>query len=155
MKVKIAAGAEFDVLTQKEMEQSLKGMMTSWVSEVSRGDRYRRFSVFGDIADTALSIGGTPAQDIGPDEGFVWAVKRLAIANYDPTAESLDLYINGTDSSAVVEPGLARYSSYDANQLVLYPGERLWVAGTDLTSTGRVWVTGQARELPISLLWRL
>jgi hypothetical protein len=155
VKFKIAAGAEIDLLTQGELKDTLRGMMTSWVAEVSMGDRYRRFSAYGDIADSALSIGGTPEQEIGPDEGFVWSVKRLAVTNYDPDAEALGLYINGTDSSGVVEPILSRYNPYDANQLILYPGERLWIAGSSLTSSGRVWVTGQARELPISLLWRL
>jgi hypothetical protein len=157
VKVKIAAGAEFDIMTAKEMRGELDGAMKSWLAEVARGDRYRRFATYGDIgAAGGLSIGtGGDQPVIGPSSGFVWAVRRLAFTNYDPTAENMALYVSSADDSATIKPVLATYESFDSTQLVLYPGETLVVDAAGMASTGRVWMTGQARELPISLAWRL
>jgi hypothetical protein len=156
MKFKIQAGGELDILTQKEMHDELKGAMSSWITEVSRGDRYRRFAIFGDSsAGTAVTIGDTAVQSVGPAEGFVWSIKRLALSSgFDPATHTLALFINSPDNSALVHPDLSAYNAFDENQLVLYPGDRLLVTGTATAST-RIWLTGQARELPISLAWRL
>ena len=154
-KFKIQAGAEIDVLTENEMRKGLKDFAASWMAETTRGDKYRRFSTFADISGAEVTIGAGAQPRIGPAEGFIWAVKRIALTNYDPSAETLALYLNSTESSAVVHPSLVVYNAFDSTQLVMYPGDTLVVYGSSLSSTGRVWLTGQARELPIGLAWRL
>ena len=157
MKFKIAAGAEADILSEKELRGALKDLQTSWMSEVSRGDRWRRFSAYGDSDGAGLvTIGDGLSQYLGPEAGMVWSVTRLAVTNYDPVAPAtnrLNLSVNSTESSDLIRPGIPTFSSFSPG-IVLMGGDRLYVSGTAAVSS-RVWVTGQARELPVSLLWRL
>jgi hypothetical protein len=157
-KVKLQAGAEIDFLNKKEMHEELNAMMTSWVGEVSRGDRYPRFKMYGTIAGGQVSIGTEDAQLVGPDEGFCWSLRRLAIVggSYAPATDSLGLYL-GTDlnpSSVIQPPSLAKYNAYEAGEMVLMPGDQIVVAG-GVAGAGKMWVTGQVRELPIPLLYRM
>lgn len=157
MKFKIQAGAEIDVATKKEVRDEIEAARTSWIGEVARGDRFRRFSAYA-YSDAAGTVAvGQTGQYIGPAEGFVWSVTRFAVTSgYDPATQVLSLTLgsDATTGSAVIIPDLGTYNDLSGNQLVLYPGDRLYVVGT-VAASSRVWVTGQARELPISLAWRL
>jgi hypothetical protein len=156
MRFKIHAGGELDIPSAKEIRAEVDGAMSSWAAEIGRGDKYRRFSVFGTIAGGLLSIGDQSTERVGPEAGFVWSVKRLALYNYNPDTEGneLNLYVSSPNASALVMPAMDNYNSFDANQLVLYGGETLYVDGTHV-GDGKVWLTGQARELPVGLVWRL
>jgi hypothetical protein len=156
MRFKVQAGAEIDIPSAQEIRAEFDGAMTSWAAEIGRGDKYRRFSTVGIVSGGLLNIGQHTDQRVGPEAGFVWAVKRLALSNYNPDTEgnALDLYVSSPNSSALVMPDMDNYNSFDANQLVLYGGETLYVSGTHV-GDGRVWLTGQARELPVGLAWRL
>lgn len=156
MKTKIQAGATLDLINKDEMRDVLQTVTKDWFNQVGRGDRYRRFSAWGDISGGAVTIGGAEQLDhtLGPAEGFVWAVQRIGIHNLD-SADSLALYINDDGPSALVHPGITTYQDFGQTQLVLYPGDTLLLTGSSLTDTGIVTVTGQARELPMPLAWRL
>lgn len=153
MKFKIAAGAEFDVLTEKELRTGMRDVLASMTAELAAGDRYRRFQAYADISGSAVTIGDRE-QQIGPAEGFVWSVKRLAVVASDD-ADTFAVHIGDTSTSSMVHPAVGPYTAFDSNQLVMYPGDRLVVAGSSLASTGRVWVTGQVREIPVQMVWRL
>lgn len=155
MKFKIQAGAEIDVATKKEVRDEIAAAKTSWLAEVARGDRYRKFSAYGDSDALGAIVIGARDQRIGPAEGFVWSVTRLAIIGYDPATQSLALATDDlATGSSVIIPKLSTYHDLSGNQLVIYSGDQLYVAGTVAAST-KVWITGQARELPMPLAWRL
>jgi hypothetical protein len=84
----------------------------------------------------------------------VWSVQRLALVGIS-SSETVKLSINDDGASAVVHPAMGRYQDFNDYGLVLYPGDTLLVTATGLTSTGTVTLTGQARELPLPLAWRL
>lgn len=154
--VKLQAGAKLDVLNKRELKETLDTVTRDWFSQVARGDRYRRFSASGTIAGAAVSIGGAVQRDavLGPAEGFVWAVQRIALHGLD-LLETVELHLNDDGPASVVHPAVDQYHAFGPYELVLYPGDTLLVVGTGLTSTGTVTVTGQARELPLPLAWRL
>lgn len=153
---KLQAGAKIDILNRKELKEVLDTATRDWFNQVARGDRFRRIAASAAIAGTALEIGGPAARDavLGPADGFVWAVQRLALVGLAST-ETVQLSLNDAGASAVVHPAMGRYQSFGQFDLVLYPGDTLLIEGTGLTSTGIVTLTGQARELPVPLAWRL
>lgn len=154
MKFKIQAGAEIDVATRDEVRQEIAAVRSSWMAEVAKGDRFVSFSGFADITAGEVLIGAT-GEAIGPQPGFVWSVTRLALTNYDPTTDAVAIYRGDVSDSATVIPLMdRRHELFSGNELVLYPGDTLQAAGS-VTGSGRVWLTGQARELPVSLAWRL
>lgn len=166
MKTKLQAGATLDLISKDELKDVLKTVRQDWFNQVARGDRYRRFSASGTIAGGALTIGGATQRDgtLGPAEGFVWALKRVAVfglTTFTPGppgsvfTEPLRLFLNDDGPSSLVHPAVQGYQSFQTDEVVMYPGDTLLVTGTSLVSTGVVTITGQARELPMPLAWRL
>lgn len=164
--VKLQAGAKIDVLNRAELKSVMDAATRDWFNQVARGDRYRRFSGAATIDGAGgLEIGGAAARDatLGPAEGFVWAVQRIAVSGLTTTTgtplaaatEPVELFLNDDGASALVHPAIEGYADFGQYSLVLYPGDTLLVKGTGLTSTGIVTVTGQAREVPLPLAWRL
>ncbi len=154
-KVKIAAGAEFDVLTRSEVKEELAAFRANWWSEAQRGDRFRRILLQATVnAAGYVEFGGNSGEGAaGPADGFVWSVKRLAHSGVE---EALDLYINDPSPGSYVGafPNV-RYWAFDNGQLVLYPGDTLVAAGTNWTVAQIATLTGAVRELPIALAWRI
>lgn len=149
---KIHAGAEFDMLTQRELEETLARQQVNWRMEVQRGIRWRRFSAFADVSGAgAVVLGDKDTELIGPPEGFVWMLKRVSVTGYDPTTAALALYQGSASGSAVIHPKLA---VYNAMEEVLYAGDHLVMSGT-ATANARVWVTGLVKEAPQALAWKL
>lgn len=152
-KFKINAGAEIETATKKEVEEVVRAASINWIGEVSRGDRYKRFSTYGTILGNEVQIGINSTQKIGPEAGFVWSVLRLAIS---VEASNVDLYINDISTSSLVYPDMPRYFNPAVAEIVLYGGETLiWDVDHTADDGTPVWVTGQIRELPVSLAWRL
>lgn len=152
-KFKLNAGAEFDTITAEEMRGVLADAMRSWAVETTRGVRFSRIIGQGTIASGSVEIAG-PA--LGPASGFVWDVRRLRVIG-GAAADVFTVYVNSTDVSGEVcttDDFTKRLMAFD-EQLVLYPGDVLHIKGTSLAGTGQVTVTGQVRELPVTLAWRL
>lgn len=161
MKTKIQAGAELDLLNKDELKEVMKTVTKDWFAQVSRGDRYTRFSASATTAGNAFVIDGSQHiyQRLGPAEGFVWSVQRLAVHGLAAADRALvELYLNDDGPSSIVHPSLAGgYVDFGQTQLVMYPGDTLLVKGTGLAATDGTVVTigAQARELPMPLAWRI
>jgi hypothetical protein len=163
--VKLAAGAKLDVLNRAELKQVLDQSTRDWFNQVARGDRYRRFSAKGTIATGALLIDGAQQtnQQLGPQEGFVWAVQRVAVQGLTTvtgtpavaTTEPLQVFLNDDGPSSLVHPAVVGYQDFGQYSVVMYPGDTLLFKGSGLASTGQITVTGQVREVPLPLAWRL
>lgn len=165
METKLAAGQTINTLTKDEFKDAMDTVTRDWFNQVSRGDRYRRFSGEGTVAAGLLEIGGPSALDanLGPKDGFVWAVQRIAVKGLttyagDPSAASTEpvaLFLNDTGPSSLVHPQITGYQAFGSYELILYPGDTLLVTGQSLTHTGIITLTGMAREVPLPLAWRL
>lgn len=162
-KFKLQAGAFIDTLTQPEIAKTLTQFITSWRLETQRGDTYRHFSATG-TADASgnLVIGGSDAtrSGLGPEESMVWGVSRIAVTGAAGTTPILSLFRNSADPSTIIRGSLAlvngnAYQEYGSPGLVLNPGTNILLTGTALTAGSAVTLTGDCRELPASMLWRM
>lgn len=156
MKFKIQAGAELDLLTKDEVRAELERFATNWRTEVARGIRYRRFSLYGDsTSGGVLSIGESGDQKAGPGTGFCWLLKRLSVSGaYDPAGgDELAFYHSSSENgSSLINAALPQVSDVEE---FFGPGETLVFAGASLTASTRFWVTGQVLEAPEALAWKL
>lgn len=160
-KFKIAAGAEIDVMSKDEAEHVIQKSRASWVAEIAAGVKFRRFSASSYVRqDASLTIGGPedPFNDLGPADGFVWDVRRLRITGHAP-ADTIGVYVGDMSASqliATTKDVIGSLFTFD-KQAILQPGEQLVIGGQALTTGGGTYVTvsGQVRELPVSLAWRL
>ena len=156
--VKLQAGAKLDLLNKAELKSVIDAASRDWFGQVSRGDRWPRFHAQGVVAgDATLSIGGAafPDSGLGPAEGFLWSVTRIAFAGLSAN-DVMSLHLNDDGAGSLVTPHIVSgYQSFDLGELVLYPGDVLLALGAALTATGTITMTGQYRELPMPLAWRL
>jgi hypothetical protein len=164
VRVNLQLGAELDVLTKDEARAALDGALANWQAEFARGRRYRRFSAQAAVVGGAITIGpGVDGDGLGPDEGFVWSVKRLTVSGFSAANDTVDLFLNDRSGTTLVEPGIARAGSstggvrkWGSNQLVLQAGDRLLISGAGLAvETTRIVVAGQTLEAPAALIWSL
>lgn len=98
-------------------------------------------------------------QFIGPNQGYVWSIRRLT-ANGLGTGTSPDLLnIYRNDSSA--DPmwqlnGNNWGYSFGPTEMLLLPGEKLVAASLgSLVSTSQITLTGDVNELPQAMLGKL
>lgn len=159
MKQKFNAGADLDMLTRDEVREVLESSQKSWFNEVAKGDRYKRFSIQAPVlAAGTVVIGEDNLTRVGPNDGFVWSLKRLnlvATTAFDFTSDFTYLYINDAHPSSMVRQITAAYTQFGNNEVVLYPGDSLVVTSVSLTAGEIVTMSGAMRELPISMAWRL
>lgn len=157
MKVKLEAGANLDFITKDEMREVMHEANRSWVAETSNGIRYARIYATGVIAGGVLNIGGALSTgELGPAPGFVWDIRRLQIVGLQ-TADVATIYMNDANPTSEIADttSVTGKAFLWSEQVILYPGDSLWVVGTGLTATGTITVTGQVREVPVTLAWRL
>ncbi|MGH7743501.1 MAG: hypothetical protein ACREQ5_01585 [Candidatus Dormibacteria bacterium] len=157
-KVKLTAGAEIDLLNKHEMIEALQHVQ-SWMAETAQGIRYSRFQASQIPTGNAVDFGGPEFQgdQLGPDPGFIWDVRRLRIVGCN-NADIVTIFINGAENSMQLDDSRDNLhrTFYWAQQVVLYPGEQMRFVGTGLNaSTAQITITGQVREIPITLAWKL
>lgn len=156
MKFKLQAGAEFDMLTPKEMREGLESFARDWMVEAAKGPRSIRFSSNGTVdAAGDLLIGGDSGVEVGrvgPDQNMLWSVKRISFVGL-ADGETVSICIGGL--SHVVNPTAGVYSKFGSDELVLLPGDKLAIIGTSLTAAERVLMYGSAFEMPVQQMYRL
>jgi hypothetical protein len=162
VKFKFNAGAEFDVLTQKELEHSLKAFGRDWMVELAKGPRTINFFGSGVIsAAGTLSMGGESADPStgrwGPDQGMVWAIKRWNVRGLTDTHDTLSAWNTVNTAGRSIIDGITGYNRFGSDELVLRGGESLMFTGTGLATAAatKIYVSGAAWELPVTLMYKL
>ena len=98
-------------------------------------------------------------QVTGPNQGFVWSIRRLA-ANGLGTGTSpdiLNVYRNGTGVAPVWQLNGNNWGySFGPTEMLLLPGEKLIAASLgSLVSTTQITLTGDAIEVPQAMIGKL
>lgn len=151
MKVKLEAGASLDLLTKSEVDEVLR----SWHNEVRAGVKYPLFSAQA-VADANGLVSFT-ADTLGPAEGFVWDVRRLAVyaPSWDTATDLARIYINEPSPARLVAWNVATQLQFEPHALVLNYGSTLYITGGVMTVGDVFTITGQAKEVPYQLGWSL
>ena len=159
MKAKLELGAELDMLTKNELDQSLS-KISSWQRDAAQG--LKAFDVprlFGAVSGAAISLGADQpeGQYLGPKSGFYWKIGRISIDGL-AAADEVKLYKGPSG-------GGGRFVTWIAGQpgvyhpgscaLILKPGDYLSIVGTGLTATGQIVVTGEGVSAPGEMMWKL
>jgi hypothetical protein len=160
MKFKLSAGGEIDILTRRELSETLREVARDWQVEASRGPRPIRWWGMGTVDSAgALSMGGEGADMAtsgrwGPDPGFVWAVKRWNLRNIED-GKTISAWINDNNDSRSIRDGLTGYNDFGSDELVLLSADRLLFTGSGMTAGRVITVAGGAWELPATMMYRL
>lgn len=145
MRSKFEMGAEFDTLTQSEVNRTLHERLAEQTQDImreqARGLKYMRIpETPTTVANSAFTLNGS-TQGLGPRSGFVWAIRRLVIwgLTAGATPDVANLYRNRTTGAPVWQFNGNNFGyTFGKLELLLLEGEHL-----DLVSSGTIAATGQ------------
>ena len=98
-------------------------------------------------------------QIIGPNEGYVWSIRRLSCNGLGTgtTPDILNIYRNGTGVAPCWQLNGNNWGySFGPTELLLLPSEQLIAASLgSMTSTAQITLTGDAIEVPMQMIGKL
>jgi hypothetical protein len=160
----LRVGGHIDVLDKKELDDSLT-KQTKMLLKAAEGVKHFYFSAAGLIAGGSVTIPGPQSGNVGqlqqptlgPEDGFVWTIQRVTIDGLTTGTDKIIFYRN------YVSPQTHLYSVTGATEFyhpgghasVLRGGDQLVAAGTGLTSTGTLTLSGEAFEAPAEMIAKL
>lgn len=120
MKFKLTGGAELDLLTKDELKETLQDYYDKLQPKIT----YRHIPL-----QILRNSGGEAVITNGPDAGFIWSIKLLAINTWGGAPANIYLYVSQyTRMNALVEYATNTAvitQAFTGEQLVLHPGQRL------------------------------
>lgn len=150
MEVELKAGAKIDMLSPGELKDALGDFKTALLT----GIQYKRVAWAG-MTDASGAI--STLTDIGPRPGYVWSIKRIVISVGGGNGGTAALSVNDDSFSNLVNPSetVPAIFTYSGTQLVLYPGDLLYVQGTGLVASSALYIAGQVEEVAVSEVGKL
>ncbi len=128
----------------------------------ARGWKWMRLpqALSGTPASSAITLGATKGQVVGPEQGYAWSIRRLIVSGLTSGAspDVVNLYLNDRFAG----PPLWQFNgnnfgyTFGRLELVLMPGDTLSLqnSGT-ISSTSPVLLSGELIEVPAEMLWKL
>lgn len=149
-------GMEVDLLTQAELDESLRNAGDSYARALLRGVKWMRLPILRGSASGGALVLGTQDSTVGPAGGFAWSIRRLAVAGL--AADD----VVGFYRSSNVNPAMWQvdasfpFAKFGRGEMVLTGDDELVAAsiGT-FGATGTVQVTGEVLQVPMEMLGKL
>jgi len=168
-KVKIDVGAEIDTLTKGELDDSLKAYRAqgdALEQGALRGIKYFRLPrLYATPASGTVVLGEAWAgqsytdQFMGPNEGYAWSIRRLAVNGLGTgnAPDVLNIYRNGWHSDPVWQLNGNNFCyTFGKAELLLLPGERLIARSVgSMLATVQITLTGDAVSVPAEMTGKL
>jgi hypothetical protein len=111
---------------------------------------------FGANSALALTVGA--GFNLGPDQGYAWSIRRLAVSGLTAgaTPDVVNLNLNAAKPLLWQFTGTATCAAFGKLSLVLQPGDRLELSSVGtFASTSLVTLAGELVEVPAEMLWKL
>ena len=153
-------------LTRDELAEVLRDERDAQLRAAVEGVKYFRLpTLYATPASGTVVLGQSwsgqsyTGQIIGPNQGFVWSIRRLS-ANGLGTGTSpdiLNVYRNGTGVAPVWQLNGNNWGySFGPTEMLLLPGENLvGMSLGSLVSTQQITLTGDAIEVPQAMIGKL
>lgn len=158
-KVKLDFGAELDVLTQGELDDSLRRSYDRAALAMVRGIRWRRLPILSGAAVGGVLTLGMQAPLSGPDSGFAWSIRRIFVNGLTggATPDVVQLFRNGAGEQPFWQiSGATPQQTFGRLEAVILGGETLVVANSGtFAATGQIVVSGELIECPAEMLPKL
>jgi hypothetical protein len=163
VKFSLQAGGHIETTTPAEMRDLLRDEERRIQAEL-RGIKMRRLPLLQNtVAAGAVVIGGDGGQpQVGPESGYVWVIRMLAVNGLTPgtTPDQLNLQIFGSGSGFTwwQFTGNIFAATYTSNSLWMEPGEYLgFTSGPTFTAANGslIQVKGTCQQVPAEMWAKL
>jgi hypothetical protein len=129
VKQSIGPLGEIDVLTDKELRESLGHHFSAEIKEWYRGVDFLSFA--------GPANGASSVQIPGPDQGYTWSVKLLSVIGNSSSADTVAVALKDTGTSSIVGVSVPTITAqnfpsvfmWSSNQLVIKDGRAITVTG--------------------------
>lgn len=152
-------GAEIDLLSKGELDDSLRAHGDALVAGMVEGIKWRRLPRLYGTADSGVLTLGEQAPQAGPEQGYAWSVTRIFVDGLTggATPDVVRLFRNGTSEDPLWQiSGASPQERFGRGQLVLLGGDQLIVASSGtFAATGTITVSGELWEVPQLMLGKL
>jgi hypothetical protein len=155
-KFTLKAGAELDLLTKEEV-RDLLGEAEEYELARLRSEKWMRLPelLSGKASGSALVLGESAGQVVGPREGYFWSVRRLVVSglNSGATPDVVNLY-RGTASGVPLWQFNGNNFGYTfgKGQMSLRGGENFALASVGtFNSLATITLAGELVEVPAQL----
>jgi len=113
----------------------------------------------GTVASNAISFTIGNGFNLGPDQGYAWSVRRLAVTGLagGATPDVVNLQLHGGGFPILWQfTGTSPCATFGKLTLTLAPGDRLELVNSgNLAATGTIQLAGELIEVPMEMLWKL
>ena len=168
-KVKLDVGATVDFLNKDELD----GVLKKYHEQAELAERAKLSGIkwmrlprlYATPASGTVLLGeawpGNSYTDqlVGPNQGYVWAIRRLACNGLGTGAspDLLNIYRNGHTSDPIWQlNGNSFAYTFGKGEFLLYPDERLIARSVgSMTSTAQVTLTGDLVQVPSEMIGKL
>jgi hypothetical protein len=162
-KVRLQAGAEFDLLNKDELSSALSSQ--SDADQVARlhGIRHMRLPevLVGTPSSSKISLdGNTGPYPLGPRSGYAWSITRLIVSGLTAgsTPDVVNLYKGAPGAGVPLWQfnGINFGYTFGKLDMVLYGGETLSLQNSgSIAATGQIGLGGELIECPAELIGKL
>jgi hypothetical protein len=112
----------------------------------------------GFAASSALALTVGNGFNLGPDQGYAWSIRRLAVSGMTAgaTPDVVNLDLHSSKPQLWQFTGAATCATFGKLSLVLLPGDRLELVSVGtFASTSLITLAGELVEVPAEMLWKL
>lgn len=147
MEARLSAGSKINFLSPQEHDdilgKHLDRAVRDFFQEEARGYTTAPIIAIGTVDDDAITLPGAAANRVGPKQGFAWKVERLTVVGL----ASGDSITVSRDDEVIDTLTYDKATIYPGKGLICRGGQYLTFAGTSLTATGQITITGDAAEV--------
>lgn len=127
--------------------------------EAVEGIKYFRMpTLYASPANGTVALGTAPPL-VGPNSGYCWSIRRLAVNGLGTGAnpDILNIYRNGTVGNPIWQLNGNNWGySFGPTEMLLLPGESLQAVSLgSMTATGQIFLSGDVIEVPQQMIGRL
>ncbi len=159
MKIKLDFGTEIDILTQKELDESLARANDAAARAFLRGAQLKGIPRLIGPASSGSLLLGQEGDTVGPRQGFVWSIMRLAVNGLTAGAspDIVNLYFGSSNNPAEWQFNGNNWAyTWGRGQFPVLPGQTLVLANVGtFASTETIIMTGTIWELPAEMAGKL
>lgn len=160
MQTRLELGAQLETLTRGELSEELAAQTQAQYRQLARGMKYFRLAPHSAaVANSAFTLDGSGKRGLGPRDGYVWAIRRLAVEGLTAgtTPDVANLYRNNTSGLRVWQFNGNNFAyTFGKCELLLLGGETISLVslGT-IAATGNITLSGDALEVAAEEIWKL
>ena len=163
MEFVIQGGARIEIPSKEEIAGAVGADIDARERQQARAFKWLRLpqTLTGTIASSAITLGVTKGQVLGPQEGYAWSVMALVVSGLtasSTTPDVVNFYLNDRFNGPPWWQlnGNSFGVTFGKLQRVMMPGDTLALqnSGT-IAATGTVTVSGEVLEVPAEQLWKL